>query len=155
MTARLHLPHPHIADRFIEHIGEGFWAGMFHHGRSITPDGHDWDDWHYARAHAQRSALCPLPRRGGTVTVSSELTKKQRWTVADRVNEVPTSCWADLVDWALRGWSEVEIEETGDVTRSPDPIVNGGGWCALQAPRDGGCWCGKFRTGLEVTDGRA
>lgn len=85
---------------------------------------------------------------------SSELTKKQRWAVADRVNEVPTSCWADLVDWVLRGWSEVEIGETGDVTRSPDPIVNGGGSCAMQAPRDGGCYCGKFRTGLEVTDGR-
>lgn len=49
MTRHLHLPHPHIADRFIEHVGKGFWGGMFHHSRPapIVPDGHDWTGWHY------------------------------------------------------------------------------------------------------------
>lgn len=52
MTKRLHLPRlprPHIADRFIERIGEGFWAGIFHHHKTppIVPDGHDWDDFHW------------------------------------------------------------------------------------------------------------
>lgn len=49
MTRHLHLPHPQLADRFIEHIGEGFWAGMFRHHEPapIVPDGHDWDDFHW------------------------------------------------------------------------------------------------------------
>jgi hypothetical protein len=56
MSTRLHLPHPHISDRFIEHIGEGFWAGMFHHHthtvERAVPAATDWDEWHYAPAQA-------------------------------------------------------------------------------------------------------
>lgn len=55
MSTRLHLPHPHIADRFISHVGEGFWAGICHHQpappREVPPAA-DWDDWHYAPAQA-------------------------------------------------------------------------------------------------------
>ena len=52
MTKHLHLPHPHIADRFIEQIGEGWFSRMFHHDYQPTPKrpvppAEDWNDWHW------------------------------------------------------------------------------------------------------------
>jgi hypothetical protein len=49
MTRHLHLPHPHIADRFIESFGEGWFSRMFLHetGPVIVPDGHDWEPYRW------------------------------------------------------------------------------------------------------------
>lgn len=55
----LHLPH--LADRFIEHVGEGFWAGMLHRpapppARRAVPPAVDWPEWHHAYPDAQLEA---------------------------------------------------------------------------------------------------
>lgn len=84
-----------------------------------------------------------------------DLNEDQRWQVADRLDEIPSACWADLVSWALKGTAEVEVGCTGEVVDSPIPDTTSGAWCAMNATHEGGCcYCGKFRTGLEVTDGR-
>lgn len=85
--------------------------------------------------------------------MSHDLTEQQRWEVAYEVDKVPTACWADLVDWALKGHSDVEIEDTGEMVAQPVPEISGGGWCAMNASSEGGtCYCGKFRTvGRELT----
>ena len=86
-----------------------------------------------------------------------ELDETQRWEVAYEVDKVPTACWADLVDWALKGYSEIEVEETGDMVPVAVPEISSGGWCAMNASSEGGfCYCGKFGPGgRELTDGRA
>ncbi|MCM6776238.1 hypothetical protein NDR87_18910 [Nocardia sp. CDC159] len=51
---RLHLPHPHIADRFVHALSEGVWAGLLHreHWREpptrTAPPADDWPEWHWA-----------------------------------------------------------------------------------------------------------
>jgi hypothetical protein len=88
--------------------------------------------------------------------MSRELTEEQRWKVANQLNELPTVCWADLVDWALKGAVEIEDEDNlGESITSPVPVMSGGVWCALNAQYEGGyCYCGQRRTGREITDGR-
>lgn len=52
---RLHLPHPHLADRFIDHLSEGIFAGLLHRHRPdpIVPDGHDWPEWHWQKGEGE------------------------------------------------------------------------------------------------------
>lgn len=46
MSANLHMPHPHIADRFA-----AAFEHALHHGHTApsrdVPAAPDWDDWHY------------------------------------------------------------------------------------------------------------
>jgi hypothetical protein len=74
----------------------------------------------------------------------------QRWRIAERLDKVPSACWADLCNWAVFYPEPEEDEDPDDYT----PDTNGGARCAMDAVRDGICYCGKFRTGLEVSDGR-
>ncbi|MBF6358138.1 hypothetical protein IU449_26945 [Nocardia higoensis] len=86
----------------------------------------------------------------------TELDKGQRWEIAEQLDEIPTACWSDLVDWVFDGYSKTETDD-GEIVHNPVPDVTGGAWCAT-APdlmRSGCCYCGKFRAGVEVTDGRA
>lgn len=55
-----HMPHPHLAERFIAHVGAGFWDGMFHHQaplpKRIVPPAVDWPEWHHAYPDARMEA---------------------------------------------------------------------------------------------------
>lgn len=48
MNVRLHLPHPHIAERFAE-----IFEHALHHGHPevpaprTVPAARDWDEWHW------------------------------------------------------------------------------------------------------------
>lgn len=88
--------------------------------------------------------------------MSRDLSEEQRWEITNHLGEIPTACWADLVDWALKGHVEEE-DDFGEITKDPNPDVSGGAYCALSDDlmRVGSCYCGKFRSGLEVTDGRS
>jgi hypothetical protein len=82
------------------------------------------------------------------------VTRDSRRAIAAQLNKIPTACPADLFEWAETGL-QVVSDEYGEITSSPDPDTSSGAWCALAAPYEGGCcYCGKFRTGLEVS-GRA
>jgi len=61
MSARLHLPHPHmphlrLTEALLAGFAEGVVAKFQHHPAPIVPDGHDWDDWHYAPEQADWEA---------------------------------------------------------------------------------------------------
>jgi hypothetical protein len=45
-VTRLHLPHPHIADRVAE-LFERAVLDHLHRYPAIVPDGHDWNEWHH------------------------------------------------------------------------------------------------------------
>jgi hypothetical protein len=80
-----------------------------------------------------------------------ELNEHQRWEIAERLDKIPAACWADLCNWAVFA---AEVDEDDD----PDdyvPSTTGGVGCAMDAIRNGTCYCGKFRTGLEVCRGEA
>ncbi|MEV6432892.1 hypothetical protein [Nocardia sp. NPDC051463] len=50
MSARLHLPHPHIADRLAEVFERAFHAWP-HHAEEAppreVPEAEDWNEWHH------------------------------------------------------------------------------------------------------------
>ncbi|UGT71869.1 hypothetical protein LTT66_18020 [Nocardia gipuzkoensis] len=81
---------------------------------------------------------------------ASELNEDQRWEIARRLDKIPTACWADLCIWAVFAPAPEEGDEPEDFV----PNTAAGARCAMDASRDGGCYCGKFRTGLAVSDGR-
>ncbi|WP_454199517.1 hypothetical protein [Nocardia sp. Marseille-Q1738] len=80
----------------------------------------------------------------------------RRRAIAAHLNKIPTSCPADTHEWAETGRMAIE-DDYGTITFSPQPDTSSGVYCALAAAvhKHGCCWCGKFRTGLEVSDGRA
>lgn len=82
--------------------------------------------------------------------------EERRWQIAHAMNELPASCWADLATWAAFGFTLAE-NDFGDMEPNYFPSSSGGGTCALEATAHphGCCYCGKFRAGLEVTDGRS
>ncbi|MFB8031332.1 hypothetical protein [Streptomyces sp. NPDC055990] len=80
--------------------------------------------------------------------------QERRWEIAERLDEVPTACWSDLCNWAAFGLT-VEEDEDGDPTPNFWPDTSGGAACAMSAAAIGSCYCGKFRRGREVTDGRS
>lgn len=82
--------------------------------------------------------------------MSHDLSEDQRWKIADRLDAIPSACWADLCNWAVFA---AEIDEDED-PENYMPDTTSGARCAMDAARDGVCYCGKFRSGLEVTDGR-
>lgn len=48
MSARLHLPHPHIADGFLAAFGEGVFDRLFHHDAPAYTDPSAvarWAEW--------------------------------------------------------------------------------------------------------------
>ncbi|MET8648535.1 hypothetical protein [Nocardia aurea] len=45
--SRLHLPHPHIAERVAEAFTHGLLDRLCHRQPPIVPDGHDWPEWHH------------------------------------------------------------------------------------------------------------
>ncbi|WP_029931045.1 hypothetical protein [Nocardia otitidiscaviarum] len=82
--------------------------------------------------------------------------REQREALADTLTRVPTSCPAAVQTWVERGFHD-DVSAEGEDFRNPVPDTSSGAACALEAAghKHGCCWCGKFRTGLEVTDGRA
>jgi hypothetical protein len=64
-----------------------------------------------------------------------------RWKIANQMNRLPGQCWIDLVMWAQHG------REDGQPVLPTRPI----GWaCRSDMARNGGCFCGKIRTGEEA-----
>lgn len=79
----------------------------------------------------------------------------RRRAIAHHLYKIPTACPADVHEWAETGYS---LEWGGDLedVRVPHPNTSSGVFCAMEAVthKHGCCWCGKFRAGLEVSDGR-
>lgn len=62
-----------------------------------------------------------------------------RWRVARVLNLLPSTCWVDIVQWALDG-RKVH-------GRGPGAVRNFGATCRRESRthRDRSCYCGKFR----------
>ncbi len=77
--------------------------------------------------------------------------REERQQIAVLLNQIPTACPADMHEWVLTGHQLIE-NDYGDIAFSPDPDTASGAFCALAAAvhKHGACYCGKFRTGLEV-----
>ena len=80
----------------------------------------------------------------------------RRRAIAAYLNKIPTSCPADIHEWAETGQTATE-DDCGDITFSPIPDTSRGAVCAMEAAvhKHGCCWCGRFQAGREVSDGRA
>ena len=87
-----------------------------------------------------------LDRRRAIGAHLASLTEDQRWGLADSLDKVPAACWADLCNWAIFAAEIDEDEDPADYL----PDTSGGAGCVREAIKDGSCYCGKFRTGLEV-----
>lgn len=76
-----------------------------------------------------------------------------KWPLADALNRLQRTCWADLVTWALRKRSGDTDEDEYQRLRNK---VSGGEWCRKESitHRDRSCYCGKFSNGcLRTKDG--
>ena len=79
--------------------------------------------------------------------------KLNRWTVADLLNRLPWTCWADIVDWTLqakqaplRNSSQRLIRTSRDGDTYGLLRMDGSRRCRDDAARNGTCYCGKFCT---------
>lgn len=88
-------------------------------------------------------------------SVSEHDSIERRHALAAHLARIPASCPIDLHGWAEEGYS-VEIDDDYEDVTVPHPNTSSGAQCAMNAAvhKHGCCYCGKFRTGLEVTDGR-
>lgn len=78
-----------------------------------------------------------------------------KWPIADALNRLQRTCWADLVTWALHERSGDKDEDEYQRLRNK---VSGGEWCRNESTThpDRSCYCGKFANGgLRSKDGAA
>ncbi|WP_306365496.1 hypothetical protein [Nocardia sp. CC227C] len=82
--------------------------------------------------------------------------REQREALAQTLSKIPTVCPAVMHGWVTQGFRD-DVTADGEDFRNPVPDTSSGAVCAVEAAehKHGCCWCGKFRAGLEVTDGRA
>lgn len=66
---------------------------------------------------------------------------QRRWRLADLLNRSQRTCWANLVDWAMRDdYDRQHREYTLRSTFSADSCKTGPDF-----DRCGSCYCGKFQ----------
>lgn len=64
---------------------------------------------------------------------------KWRWRIADILNRLPRTCWANIVFWALGSRSMFDRDNSDDIRRSP----------MCFSPGQERCYCGKFASPTE------
>ena len=64
------------------------------------------------------------------------LAVKARWKIADVLNRLSGTCWANIVSWALGSRPLIAFDGEGDVRQ--DSL------CRRDAARCGRCYCGKI-----------
>jgi len=75
--------------------------------------------------------------------------KPTRWDIADLLNRLHRTCWADIVDWVLD--MKPAGEEQRLFRRNAEDVngilrMTGTRGCRDDAARNGTCYCGKFAT---------
>lgn len=61
---------------------------------------------------------------------------RPRWALADALNRLPGTCWANLVSFALHSAPLIDRKGESDI-RQDD-------MCRSDAARNGRCYCGKI-----------
>lgn len=76
-----------------------------------------------------------------------------RWPLAEVLNRLPRTCWADLVSWAMHKSTGDKYENAEYSLRNS---VGGGSKCQAESAvhRDKTCYCGKFTNGCLTRKGQ-